>query len=495
MDDKRINLDASVHDTVEAFPEVKDIMVELGFSEIVKPGMLDTMGRIMTLRTGSAAKGVDVGRMAAAFQEHGFAVDGYDDAIAQPDAPRTDSAQEPAPDLETPEGRQQRLEQLVRRLSAGEDLESVRAEFVAEFASVSAEEIAQAEQNLITGGMPVSEVQQLCDVHSALFHGRTEDEVCHVAGSDGLPAGHPVNVLKRENDALLAALDRLEAELTQSAAAAQVKPALEQLKGIKSHYGKKEELLMPLLYDYGFTGPSDVMWGVDDEIVHELGAICRSLTEDAYAELLPRITALTARMREMVYKEEQIFLPLCLEHLTNEEWLAAYRDLEEFGWAFISRPPRWLEGDVWVASQPAPASDALENGKIQLPTGEVSVRELTAILKLLPLDLTFIDADERTRFFTNEGKVFARPLSCLGREVWSCHPPQLVPMIKGMLAEFKAKTRTYVERWIPNPANPVRVVYAAVYDDEGVYIGTLEMVQQFSDLVPKLDEIIAAQPR
>lgn len=486
MADKHIDLDMPVFEAVSAFPEVKEIMAELGFGEIAKSGMLQTMGRVMTLRKGSHARGVALGTVVAALQERGFAVAGYE--TSEPEV--LEEQPVPAADLSTAEGRQQRLEQLVRRLSGGEDLEAIRAEFVRDFSSVSAQEIASAEQNLILGGMPISEVQQLCDVHSALFHGRIEDEVCRVAGSDGLPAGHPVNVLKRENEVLLAKLGALESMIAGTGDVGDIRAGLEELKALKNHYGKKEELLMPLLYEHGLTGPSDVMWGVDDEILHELSAICRGLSPESHAEMLPRIQALMVRIREMAYKEEQIFLPLCLEHLTEEEWFSCYRDLGEFGWAFEVRPPRWLEGDVWVATRPAP-ENPLMDGKIRLPTGELGVRELEAVLKLLPVDLTFIDADDTTRFFTNEGKVFARPLSCLGREVWSCHPPRVVPLVKAMIEDFKSKKRDRMEVWTPDPADPIRVLYLAVYDDAGEYLGTLEVVQRFAGMLPKLGEILA----
>ena len=68
------------------------------------------------------------------------------------------------------------LKSYVKRLSTGEELESVRKDFVENFSDVEAIEIAQAEQALISGGVPVSEVQKLCDVHSALFHGKTKEE-------------------------------------------------------------------------------------------------------------------------------------------------------------------------------------------------------------------------------------------------------------------------------------------------------------------------------
>ena len=68
------------------------------------------------------------------------------------------------------------LKDYVKRLSEGEDLETVRADFVKNFSDVDAAEIAKAEQTLIESGTPISDVQRLCDVHSALFHGATRQE-------------------------------------------------------------------------------------------------------------------------------------------------------------------------------------------------------------------------------------------------------------------------------------------------------------------------------
>ena len=361
-----------------------------------------------------------------------------------------------------------------------------------EFESVPVDDIVAVEQALLDEGMPLVEVQRACDLHSALFHGRTDAE-CSLPGADrdGLPAGHPVSALRLENDELVALLDELDALLAEGSDAERMHGLLATLKELKRHYGKKEELLMPLLYAYGFTGPSDVMWGVDDEIYHEVSALAKV---DA-AELLPacaeRLSAVSARAREMVYKEEQILFPLCLEHLTRDEWYAVYRDLGEFGWAFGVEGPHWLDGDVWVGLQARATGEAPADGKVRLSTGELSVAQLEAVLKLLPVDLTFIDETETTRFFTNEGKVFARPLSCLGRAVWSCHPPQIVPMVKAMIADFKAGRRDRMEVWTPDAENPTRVLYVPVWGEGDTYLGTLEIVQQFGELLPRLQEALA----
>ena len=64
----------------------------------------------------------------------------------------------------------------LKRLGTGEDLGAVREDFASQFAHVEASEIMKAEQGLMREGTPLAEVQQLCDLHSALFHGSTIHE-------------------------------------------------------------------------------------------------------------------------------------------------------------------------------------------------------------------------------------------------------------------------------------------------------------------------------
>ena len=77
-------------------------------------------------------------------------------------------------------------------------------------------------------------------------------------------------------------------------------------------------------------------------------------------------------------------------------------------------------------------------------------------------------------------------MSALGRKVYECHPPRIVPMVENMIKEFKAGTKDHMEVWTPNPENPIRVLYYPVRDDEGNYLGTLELVQQFKDIKEQL---------
>ncbi|MNP70181.1 hypothetical protein D3C76_1663790 [compost metagenome] len=49
-------------------------MVELGFKDIAKPGMLQTAGRFMTLSKGIKLKKMDLEHVKQTFERHGFEI-------------------------------------------------------------------------------------------------------------------------------------------------------------------------------------------------------------------------------------------------------------------------------------------------------------------------------------------------------------------------------------------------------------------------------------
>ncbi|SHI22148.1 protein of unknown function [Sporobacter termitidis DSM 10068] len=72
--EKTIRLSSSIHDICSEYPEVKQIMQDLGFKDITLPGMLNTAGRFMTLPKGAAMKGISLDRVREEFKKHGFTV-------------------------------------------------------------------------------------------------------------------------------------------------------------------------------------------------------------------------------------------------------------------------------------------------------------------------------------------------------------------------------------------------------------------------------------
>lgn len=175
IDMKPLDLSRSVYDLVKEYPELQQIMYDLGFTEINKKAMLHSVGKIMTIPKGAKMKGISMPDLISTLTSKGFKIVGEMPSSINSDKQDAEAASAST----TPESKEERnalLKVYLKRLGEGEDIESVRADFVEKFSSVDASEIMQAEQELIAEGTPISEIQQLCDLHSALFHGSTKEE-------------------------------------------------------------------------------------------------------------------------------------------------------------------------------------------------------------------------------------------------------------------------------------------------------------------------------
>lgn len=377
-----------------------------------------------------------------------------------------------------PADRVERIKEYIGRLSAGESLESVRADFVREFEGVDATEIAAAEQQLIEAGMPIAEVTQLCDVHSALFHGVAEEV-------DATEVGHPIHLLTLENEALESALARIEQTLAADGSAEDLLAQLNALGPLRTHYAKKNDLIFPLLLKYGISGPSDVMWNVQDEIMDELNRIKKVLRGGDIAGEKDALSTVLARVREMVFKESNILFPMAVEHFSLEEWVRIYRDFPEHGFAFIEDAPVWMRGESYdLPESEHYGTPSVADGDVKLTTGKLTLKQLEGIFRTIPAELTFADEDEVTRFVNEwEDRIFKRPFMALGRELYSCHPPRVKKMVSEVIKMLKTGQRDVFKVYQPIGDKQILVQYFAVRDEEGQYIGALEVVQDMTPYV------------
>ena len=95
------------------------------------------------------------------------------------------------------EYRQKVLKELIMELHDGKSVDDVKERFAKLIEGVSVAEISEMEQRLIMEGMPIEEVQRLCDVHAAVFEGSIED-IHKPTTLDKIP-GHPMHTFKLEN--------------------------------------------------------------------------------------------------------------------------------------------------------------------------------------------------------------------------------------------------------------------------------------------------------
>ena len=377
------------------------------------------------------------------------------------------------------------IEQLIRQLHEGKTVDEVKAQFEEAFSGVSASEISEAEQALIAGGMPVTEVQRLCDVHAAVFKGSIEE--IHSQPQDlSYEAGHPLQTLRLENRALERLLEeevkpRLRAfflcsgEEEQEALAESVRTLLK----IDLHYSKKENLLFPLLEKHGITAPPKVMWGVDDQIRGLLKAALLALEAGRGGEAVHSLEEAIAKANEMIFKEENILSPMLLETLSSDEWAAISKEQGDLGYFLIPEQPSWApRGHVQQENEPE-----LTAGQIRLPTGVFSVDELTRVLNALPFDITFVDAEDTVKYFSeNKERIFPRTRAIIGRKVINCHPPASMPVVQAILDDFRAGKKEHEDFWIQMGGRYLLIRYYAVRDDAGKFLGTLEVTQDIAPL-------------
>ena len=376
------------------------------------------------------------------------------------------------------EQRIKKLTEYLQRLGAGEELEEVRKDFIKEFSDVQASEIMEAEQELMKQGTPLEEVQRLCDVHAALFHGVTPEEEMKKRqsfeqkeyGNKSQQAqeleqieGHPLYTLTKENQALL--------KLLQQFAGSEDENLLSIIGQFAVHYAKKGDLLYPhLKVKYGIAGPSDVMWTVDDEIRDEYSALMRESQRGD--EWNKRLRAVLKRIEEMVHKEQNILFPICAVNFTKEEWMGIYRDAKDYIVCFGVEDVHWQEAEDQEIVRENSGKD-----EIVLPGGHMTLEQLTALLNTVPLEITFIDVDNINRFFNEGPKVFKRPGMALDREVFSCHPPKIEPMVRATIDDFRHGRKDRVPVWMEKGGRTMLVTYMAVRDKTGKYVGTAEFVQ------------------
>ena len=484
---KKLDLNKPVFELVQEYPELVDILKDLGFSEITKPVMLNSVGRITTIPKGAKMRNISMMKVVPALMSNGFELIGKMPnifALGKNNAGDETSSEDGA----FQENTREKIKSYLKRLGEGEDLESVRKDFVENFSEVEASEIMKAEQGLMREGTPLAEVQQLCDLHSALFHGSTIHEQMdaeHAKVEAVLEAqeksksvvtlvetvGHPLNQLTEENKALDALIESIRPKVADKTATID---DVNTVRQVSVHYAKKGDLLYPKLkVDYAIGGPSMVMWTVDGDIRDQLGDLAKS--SQSVDDWYRRFDELLTRAQEMIYKEQNILFPICAENFSTEEWYQIYKDTAQYEEIFGVKRTAWTEAETALATQTTKASG--DDNTIALIGGSLTVDQLNAMLNTMPMEVTFVDHEDINRYFNDGEKVFKRPTTAIGRDVYSCHPPKVEPIVRGIIDSFRKGDRDNVAVWLEKQGRPFYVNYMAVRDQNNNYIGTLELVQ------------------
>ena len=423
----------------------------------------------------------------------------------------------------TKEDRQNRIVEILSLLHEGGSFEEAKRLFTEEFDGIDVTEITSAERALIQKGMDPAEIQRLCNIHAAVFKGSI-NEIHHSNEEHGHP-GHPIHTLKLENQIIESLLtdeiDGLLEKISQGdwSYKERLIAALTDLQQIEKHYTRKETLIFSYMEKYGITAPPQVMWGVDDEIremIKETLAYTKS-EKVAFNPLFEMWEKAKEEIEEMIFKEEEIMVPMTLDVFSLKDWEQIAADSFEIGFAYIQDPLPWkasqdsltkeeereplrqlaiqkakettediargLAEESTIEEERYEWEETPQADQVVFPTGILNVDQLIAVFQTLPVDLTFVDAEDQVRFYS-EGpiRIFPRTKSVIGREVVNCHPPKSMHLVEEILSDFKAGTREQAEFWIDMKERKIYIRYFALKDLKGNYLGCLEVSQDITEI-------------
>ena len=369
----------------------------------------------------------------------------------------------------------QTMKEIIQHLHAGGSEDEVREKMRSVVRETDHSEVVAMEQELMAGGMKVEEIRSMCDLHS-----RVVREVIVPPPQSKTAPGHPLDTFLRENEALRESMAKMRAAMPGAGepASFEFRQAFNELTDIDKHYQRKEHALFSKLEKHGIQGPSKVMWAKDDEVRAKLKALDAALHAGA-GDVAALAGAALRGIEEMMMKEEQILFPMSSDTLTEEDWGEVWLASPRYGWCLVE-PRKGYKPPSQVVRKGLEI-DARQG--IHLPNGNLTLQQLMGIFETLPVDLTFVDADDRVAFFS-EGpdRVFARSRAVIGRKVQNCHPPKSVDTVERILRDFREGTQTVAEFWIEFHGKFVHVRYFAVRDEEKHYLGTLEVTQDLTPL-------------
>lgn len=359
------------------------------------------------------------------------------------------------------------LRELMRRYLRGERTPELSEKIRDAFRRLSPLDLARVEESL-RGEFEEGEILGLCELH-LLALGE------EVKGPEVQPT-HPLHVLLEEHRFFKEVMEEMESILQHGGDPQRLAELFSHLKEYDNHKLREENALFPYLEKHGMARPPRVMWMEHDHQRKEIREMEGPVGEGDLVGIKGRLLDLIGHIRRHFQKEEGVLFPSALRLLSDEEWKGVKASMDEVG--YCSFTPEEAKGRVEVE-----AEGEVAEGEIKFPTGSLTVGELQGILDALPLELTFVDAEDRVRYFNRpKERIFLRTKAVIGRKVHNCHPQKSLPLVQRILDEFRSGKRDDAQFWIDLGPRKVHIRFLAVRGAGGKYLGCLEVVQDITDL-------------
>ena len=392
--------------------------------------------------------------------------------------------------------RQQRVDimkALIRQLHNGVAEERVQGQLERMLGEADYSDVFLMEMQLIQEGIPQESIQSLCDTHTRVLKKQLD-----LQETPETTPGHPVHTFVEENKALtlttqkirglMREIERMPDSENATTKMLEIHGLLNDLMDVEKHYRRKENLLFPYFEKKEMPGPPAVMWGKHDEVRKFMKHLLKAFQSilviqagEAKAFNKLAVAAVLDAIEDMIYKEEKVLFPTAMDLLDEGEWYEIYRQSDEIGYCLYAPEFKWVPENI--SPEEVQQEFSQISGRIHLPTGNFTPEELLAIFRTLPFDLTFVDKDDVVRYFSpGADRIFDRTRAILGRKVQYCHPPKSVHIVNRILEDFKSGKQDRARFWIQLGDKLVYIVYYALRDEQGQYLGTLEVTQDVTEI-------------
>jgi DUF438 domain-containing protein len=300
-----------------------------------------------------------------------------------------------------------------------------------------------------------------------------------------METGQWSELLVGEHEMIERAMDVLKGELEKLESAAHdpwtVQRAIDFLLefGDRIHNQKEEQVLFPLMVERGIpeSGPIRVMLMEHESERALLQQMFAQATAEARAEYRQKGIEYLGIRAEHIWKENDVLYPMGRRVLTEEDGRYLVGEFRR-----ISTEAYGQTADQKFADMLQEVEGGSRVRKSLLHN--LTMEQIDAIMEALPVEVTFVDANDTVAYFNrlDKEKIFVRTRSVVGRTVQKCHPQKSVHAVQRVVDGLKDGSLEEAKFWIDFAGDKVLIRYLPVRDQEGNYLGVLEVTQGIGEI-------------
>ena len=391
------------------------------------------------------------------------------------------------------------------------DFETTRKLIKENFDKMTASEFAYSEQKIKELGFDDNTVHDKMNDVLGLF----EDII--VKDEFDLPEGHPINTYLLENEAAKKLIAEMKDEFGKKFIKNRWLEFYDKLSQFNpTHLARKQHQLFSILESKGFDRPSRIMWSFDNGVRDSISEAHKLLENDKIDEFLAKQENVWELTLDIMHKEEEVLFPTSMKMISEDEFREMRAGDDEIGYFLIDKPTgfypenREKQDDKSVQAvkeetvkpenivqnnqntgnfmndlaslmakyNMGSQNENKENGVFDVKQGKLTLEQINLIFQHMPVDLSFVDENEIVKFYTDtKHRVFPRSAGVIGRDVKNCHPRESVSSVLEIIDAFRKGEQDEIDFWLEMRGKFIYIYYVAVRDENGVFKGVLEMMQ------------------